>query len=69
MIPVLLLVWLTSELVGAKAPAEGTYEAAWYTAFVGAALPEELCKIGVFIKRMARTALRLDDADHARLGR
>ena len=46
-IPVLVLVWATGEIVGARAPAEGTYEAAWYTAFVGAALPEELCKIGV----------------------
>jgi RsiW-degrading membrane proteinase PrsW (M82 family) len=46
-IPVLIIGFVLSELVGAAAPAEGTYEAAWYTAFVGAALPEELCKIGV----------------------
>ncbi len=46
-IPVLLIGWMMSELVGSSAPAEGTQAAAWYTAFVGAAIPEELCKIGV----------------------
>lgn len=46
-IPVLVIVWLTGELVGDRAPAEGTYDAAFYGAFVQAAIPEELCKIGV----------------------
>lgn len=46
-IPVLILVWITNEAVGSSAPAPGTYAEAWYTAFVGAAAPEELCKIGV----------------------
>jgi RsiW-degrading membrane proteinase PrsW (M82 family) len=46
-IPVLLLVWGTGAIVGNAAPAEGTYEAALYSAFVQAAAPEELCKIAV----------------------
>jgi RsiW-degrading membrane proteinase PrsW (M82 family) len=46
-IPVLIIVWITGEVVGTRAPAEGTYDSAWYNAFVSAALPEELCKISV----------------------
>jgi RsiW-degrading membrane proteinase PrsW (M82 family) len=46
-IPVLLLVLATGALAGNAAPAEGTYEAAFYSAFVQAAAPEELCKIAV----------------------
>ncbi|MBE7453047.1 MAG: PrsW family intramembrane metalloprotease [Kofleriaceae bacterium] len=46
-IPVLLIAVAVGEAVGDAAPAEGTQAAAWYAAFVGAAIPEELCKIGV----------------------
>lgn len=46
-IPVLLLVWLLDEAVGASAPAANSYAGAFYTAFVQAAAPEELCKIAV----------------------
>src|SRR5437868_5572008 len=46
-IPVLVLVWGIGRVMGASAPAEGTYQAAFYGAFVQAALPEELCKIAV----------------------
>ncbi len=46
-IPVIALVLLTQAAVGPAAPAEGTYAGALWTAFVQAALPEELCKIGV----------------------
>lgn len=46
-IPTLILVYATGAIVGTAAPAEGTYEAAFYTAFVQAAAPEELCKIAV----------------------
>lgn len=46
-IPTLILVYATGAVVGTAAPAEGTYEAAFYSAFVQAAAPEELCKIAV----------------------
>lgn len=46
-IPTLLLVLLTEAAVGSAAPAAGTYAGAFYTAFVQAAAPEELCKIAV----------------------
>jgi protease PrsW len=46
-IPTLILVLGTGAIVGSAAPAEGTYEAAFYSAFVQAAAPEELCKIAV----------------------
>lgn len=46
-LPVLGLVALLNAIVGDAAPAPGTYEEAFYTAFAQAAAPEELCKIAV----------------------
>ena len=46
-IPVIILVVSLQAVVGTSAPAEGTYAGALWSAFVEAAIPEELCKIGV----------------------
>jgi len=46
-IPVIVLVLLLQAGAGGSAPAEGTYAGALWSAFVEAAAPEELCKIGV----------------------